>query len=109
MQCLFMTNSINATIAVNLTRIMKEMGVKKVDLANGIETSTGQISDLFSGNNRWNEDWLERVCSLLKIEPWMLFTNPITQPSTSDIELLSRYHAADPKIQKAIRDLLDME
>lgn len=50
-----------------LSRAMEKLGLKRSDVAKASGYSHQYISDLLSGDRRWNEDSINRVCGALGI------------------------------------------
>ncbi|RQD74122.1 MAG: XRE family transcriptional regulator [Candidatus Syntrophonatronum acetioxidans] len=57
---------------MNFTKVVKKCMLKKglraSDLARGTGYSQQYISDLLSGNRRWNETTISKICHLLNIK-----------------------------------------
>ncbi|OAZ43362.1 helix-turn-helix domain-containing protein [Paenibacillus polymyxa] len=51
-----------------LAQVMQRMDLKRSDVAKASGYSHQYISDLLSGERRWNEDSINRVCDALGIK-----------------------------------------
>lgn len=62
----------NSTFGRNLEKILDEMQVKKIDLANGIGLSRGTITNITKGYNYPRIETIYKICNYLNIEPEVL-------------------------------------
>lgn len=77
-----------------LRELRLALGLTQEDVAAAAGATKGQISQLETGHTRYNEDWVERLCCALQVEPIALFIRP------GDVggALFGRLLAAWPKI-----------
>lgn len=73
-----------------LGEILKTRGMKKA-LADAIGTSPSVISDLCAGNDRLNDDLIERICKALGMPAWCLFVDPDKVYPLEDKKIVEAY------------------
>ena len=86
----------------NLFRIMKERGLKQVDIAAKIKTTPQYINAILSGERGLGPDIMARLCRVLNIEPWeFTWTDKApmkTIQEQQDLALWQKVHAAGPLV-----------
>lgn len=55
-------------LSARVKMILEDRGMKAIELAKSTGYSAAHISDLLSGERRWNQDSIDRVCDVLGIE-----------------------------------------
>lgn len=62
------------TFREQIVNILKEKGLKQKDLAEMLGVDKSNISQLFSGVRRFNEETIEAICRVLNVSPMKLFS-----------------------------------
>lgn len=91
---------------LRIKEIRVTLGLTQEELADLVGTSVSVINALENQTRRINGDWITKLAAALKIEEWMLFTDPAQIISNEDREILAKYHAASPDIRRAVDAIL---
>jgi transcriptional regulator with XRE-family HTH domain len=70
----------------NLLRILRERGLKQVELAAKIGTTPQHVNSILRGERGIGPDIMARICRELKIEPWEFFIDDKTPIVRNDKE-----------------------
>ena len=73
--------SLNFTTTVKAR--MKTLQMKPIDLARKTGYSAQYISELLSGQKRWNETTMSKVCEILDIKVRFVFDDQTVRQSTA--------------------------
>jgi transcriptional regulator with XRE-family HTH domain len=88
-----------------LGEILKDRGARKA-LADAINTSPSVISDLCSGNDRLNDDLIEKIAKALSIPAWHLFVDPEDVYPNEHQKIVSAYLGLSDGLREAVDKLL---
>lgn len=94
---------IDSLIQHNLSRLLKQKGIKQIELAKKINVPPSVINDLLAGRTMMGKSMMMRICEALGVEVWEFFVTdevPIIQ-NEHEKEMLylireaEHYHVAE--------------
>ena len=91
---------------LRIKEIRKNLNLTQEELASLMDTSVSVVNALENQTRRINGDWIEKLCKVMKIEPWMLFMDPAAVLSDEDRNFLALYHAASTDTKRAVDRIL---
>ena len=97
------------TINERMFEVMKQKGIRDVDLAKHLSKTTSSISNWRVRRNDPPSECIAPICELLKVTPYYLLTGeeaPGLPPEEQ--ELLEAFRAAEPGTQSIVRKILDI-
>lgn len=59
-----------------LRELRQALGLTQEEVAEAVDATKGQISQLETGHTQYNESWINRLCEGLGVEPSALFVRP---------------------------------
>jgi len=96
-----------ANMIHRLAKILDQLGRgSRTKLANDTGISASNISDLCYGNDRMNEDHIEKISKALKIPAWHLLADPEDVYPSHDKAVVSAYLSLEDDERKIVDKFL---
>lgn len=70
----------------NLTKLMNKNNFTKKEFSQKIGITRAYLDRLMNYKNRFNEEIIESICKVLKVEPYMLFLNNETTEIPNELK-----------------------
>lgn len=101
-------------ISERLFKIMKERGVKAVEVAKKLNINKSTVSNWKNRKTTPPAEYIIPICELLQVSPYYLLTGEEsaenTQPlTTKKAAILKAYEACSPERQKIIDEILNVK
>lgn len=101
-------------ISKRLFKIMKEKGVKAVEVAKKLNINKSTVSNWKSRETTPPAEYIVPICELLQVSPYYLLTGKEPAESTEPLTgkkaaILEAYEACSPERQKIIDEILNIK